>query len=206
MYRSVEITLNGKSGEPLSFRYDYDNEIVAQIILPQDCAESCTNIQDLMAAIDSGVICDGDESWTLRNIIEDFHNEEEEGYDLDNHLEEYDKFVQNTELLDIHFFAVSQYIKSADSVSVPNVAACKKQPFSVTKLEITDGCANVLHFFQRSTNQRGKCCSNICKVVLFVISVYRVYHKIGIAADYQGLVLKPQDERFGIHRNSTLVI
>ena len=103
MYRSVEITLNGKSGEPLSFRYDYDNEIVAQIILlvaqiilPQDCAESCTNIQDLMAAIDSGVICDGDESWTLRNIIEDFHNEEEEErYDLDNHLEECDKFVQN---------------------------------------------------------------------------------------------------------------
>ena len=95
MYTSVEITLNGKSGEPLSFRYDYDNEIVAQIILlvaqiilPQDCAESCTNIQDLMAAIDSGVICDGDESWTLRNIIEDFHNEEEEErYDLDNHLE-----------------------------------------------------------------------------------------------------------------------
>ena len=50
MYTSVEITLNGKSGEPLSFRYDYDNEIVAQIILlvaqiilPQDCAESCTN-------------------------------------------------------------------------------------------------------------------------------------------------------------------
>lgn len=35
MYTSVEITLNGKSGEPLSFRYDYDNEIVAQIILPQ---------------------------------------------------------------------------------------------------------------------------------------------------------------------------
>lgn len=103
MYTSVEITLNGKSGEPLSFRYDYDNEIVAQIILlvaqiilPQDCAESCTNIQDLMAAIDSGVICDGDESWTLRNIIEDFHNEEEEErYDLDNHLEECDKFVQN---------------------------------------------------------------------------------------------------------------
>ena len=96
MYRSVEITLNGKSGEPLSFRYDYDNEIVAQIILPQDCAESYTNIQDLMAAIDSGVICDGDESWTLRNIIEDFHNEEEEErYDLDNHLEECDKFVQN---------------------------------------------------------------------------------------------------------------
>ena len=97
---SVEITLNGKSGEPLSFRYDYDNEIVAQIILPQDCAESCTNIQDLMAAIDSGVICDGDESWTLRNIIEDFHNEEEEErYDLDNHLEECDKFVQNALLL-----------------------------------------------------------------------------------------------------------
>lgn len=96
MYTSVEITLNGKSGEPLSFRYDYDNEIVAQIILPQDCAESCTNIQDLMAAIDSGVICDGDESWTLRNIIEDFHNEEEEErYDLDNHLEECDKFAQN---------------------------------------------------------------------------------------------------------------
>lgn len=96
MYRSVEITLNGKSGEPLSFRYDYDNEIVAQIILPQDCAETCTNIQDLMVAIDSGVVCDGDESWTLRNIIEDFHNEEEEErYDLDNHLEECDKFVQN---------------------------------------------------------------------------------------------------------------
>ena len=96
MYTSVEITLNGKSGEPLSFRYDYDNEIVAQIILPQDCAETCTNIQDLMVAIDSGVICDGDESWTLRKIIEDFHNEEEEErYDLDNHLEEYDKFVQN---------------------------------------------------------------------------------------------------------------
>ena len=96
MYTYVKITLHGKTGRPLSFRYDFDNELEAQIALPQDCAETCTNIKDLMTAINKGVICDGNHNRTLREIIEAYHDEEEEEiFALPNHLEEYDKFVQS---------------------------------------------------------------------------------------------------------------
>ena len=96
MYTAVEITLHGKNDKSLSFRYDFDNELEAQIALPQDCAETCTNIKDLMTAIDKGVICNGNHDRTLRKTIEDYYDEEaDEIFELTNYLEDYDKFVQS---------------------------------------------------------------------------------------------------------------
>lgn len=99
MYTAVEITLNPKKGKALSFRYGYDNEIVAKIALSQSSVETCTNIQELMKAIDNGVVSDDEFEDTLSKVIKSFNSEaDEQMYEMTGDispLKEYDQFVQS---------------------------------------------------------------------------------------------------------------
>ena len=98
MYSAVEITLNAKKGKALSFRYEYDNEIVAKIALSQSSVETCTNIQELMKAIDNGVVSDDELEDTLSEVIKEFNETEEQMYEMMGDispLKEYDQFVQS---------------------------------------------------------------------------------------------------------------